>query len=311
METAARIMPGELSNVGDLKRPGKDTKIVSGFPAQEKPLIVKLLRDPRSGGTFVQMGYYGYNVGPDPKKHSRSRPSLQSMKKLAADPEKEAFWAIHNQIKELKKTHNENHPDVVALEAKKKLFSARDCGWFYFIEPNSDVIKAIKFPPDAINMLFGKEATKYRPAYVSVLDTLAKQGRSPYDLNNETGWLKLYKTGEGLATRYFVGLDAQQTEVVDANGDVSTKTAANKYAIHSRLLTEGAELSEYPNPIEFEARSAFTLDETITYVDSNGTKIPERFYPGNSTSSDDSPREVSDEVYNNQGALASLDDIPF
>lgn len=311
--TSAKILPGQVATPTEIKRPGKDTKILSSVPGQEKPLICKLLSDPRSGSAYVAMGYYGYQVGPDPKKHSRKRPSLASLKKLAADPEKEEFWAIHNKIKELKKTHNEKHPAVVALDTQKKLFSAQECGWFFFVEPNSDTIKCVKLPPDAINQLFGKEASAYKPAYVSILDTAAKKGQSPYDLTKETGWLKMYKTGEGLGTRYHITLDTAEVERKDAaTGEMFTTPMARSHTIHTRLVTEGVDLSEYPNPLEFEARNAFTVDETNAFIASVGTAIPERFFPNNN-----GPREVEDgdegisPATHEPAALASLDDIPF
>lgn len=310
METATKILPGQLSGTAAPAKPGKDSKILSNLPGQDKPLICKFISDPRSGSAYVQMSYYAYTVGPDPKKHSRQRPSLLSLKKLAADPEKEEFWSLHNEIKELKKTHNEKHPAVVALEDLKKLFNARECGWFYFVEPNSDVIKCIKLGPDVINQLFGKEATKYKPAYVSILETAAKQGKSPYDLMKNTGWLKMYKTGEGLSTRYHVAIETAQVEETDANGETFTKTSTVSHPVHNRLTTEGVDLTEFPNPLEFEARNAFTVDETLNFIKSRGTVIPERFMPQAGGES----REVNEEDVGSQSApvaLASLDDIPF
>lgn len=312
MKTTTKILPNQLSNASAPSKPGKDSKILSNLPGQDKPLICKLLTDPRSGNGYVQMAYYNYSVGPDPKKHSRSRPSLLSLKKLAADPEKEEFWRIHNEIKELKKTHNENHPAVVALENMKKLYSARECGWFYFVEPNSDVIKCIKLGPDVINQLFGKEATKYKPAYTSLIETAAKNGKNPYDLFKNTGWLKMYKTGEGLSTRYHVSIESTQVEAVDENGETYTKTTTVSHPVHPRLTTEGVDLEEFPNPVEFEARNAFTVDETINFIKSKGTVIPERFLP--QVGSDAREVNEGDAESSDQSAhvaLASLDDIPF
>lgn len=312
MESTAKVFPGQISDFNNLKKPGKDGKFLFSLPEVDKPLICKLLRDPRSGNPYVPMAYYSYMVGPDPEKHSRSRPSLLSLKKLAADPEKEEFWRIRSEIKELKKTHNAEHPQVKALEAKAKIYSARECGWLYYIEPNSDVIKSVKVGPDVINQLFGKEATTYKPAVVSVLDTLAKQGRSPYDLNNESGWLSLSKSGKGLATRYHVSLATYQGEMKDQEtGEVVLVPKPIKATIHSRILTEGVELSEFPDPIKLEERGAFTLEETATFISSSGTSIPARFLPNGNNN--DGPREVNEDYTPSHStpALASLDDIPF
>ena len=88
-------------------------------------------------------------------------------------------------------------------------------------------IKALAVGPAVFNRIFGKDAKDNRPAIPSLFKEMSAKGLNPFlDKDpevNKIGWVKLYKTGEGMATEYhIVPCSTSESKIVD--GEELTKT---------------------------------------------------------------------------------------
>lgn len=293
-----------------------DKRLVLGVPA-DKELIVKFIADPRSPGSdrraYVPLKYYNFKVGSSDKDF-RSRPSLQSLGVVDKDPETEIKWELVKMMSALTKSgESKESQKYKNIAAKKKLFEPDELGWIYYIEPNSNVIKALKLKAALINQLFGKEANgdKY-PAVPSLVKNMATKGMSPFDLSKEFGWVKIYKTGKEMATRYFAEALKEVTTVL-VDGMPEEKTTYPRLPIHEDFKTGMVALDSFPDPIEFEKTQAFSVDETVEFINSDGVVFPERYAAKRKRNNDaETPVDLSS-VANQypQSSPSSLDDIPF
>lgn len=290
----------------------------------ENPIIFKIVKNPHSGGkAYEQFEYFTHMEGPD-QKDTRSHVSLASVSDQKS-PEKERFFELCEQLKAMRESGLEGSKEYDIIFNKRKKFYTKERSYILIVEPNSPKIKALHIGKAAHNAIFGKPATKNRPAVVGVSEGMRKKGLSPMLLadqeKNKKGWLKLYKTGEGLSTEYHVEVvSTREKRVIDGEEvDVTKITELDVHKDITTLLTGEKELNlkEIPNPREFEKSRAWTYEESVKFVQEEGsiTGVPARILnkkkfsdtPANTEFKEAStPSLVSEDV----NAL-SMDDIPF
>lgn len=299
---------------------GGASTLILKIPGPENPLIVKLLPEPIKGRAYLPVNYYKYSVGPNPQTDSRSRPSRQSLGLGGKDLEDEVKWEGIMKMSAMKKANPvgyKENPVFKATQVITKLFEAKEGGWAFVVEPESSTIKALKLNKMMINSLFGRKGEGQVKAVASVVDGLHKKGKSPYKMDHQDCWLKIYKTGEGLATEYFV-----EHHTIDAVKEIDGETVNYKKAItlkvNDKFLSGKLEVSDYPEPLKFDEKQVFTAEETKEFIETQGNIFPERFGKSGGSrnreeKSDDASTTVSnDDVFAglSNGAV-DLDSIPF
>jgi len=279
-----------------------NSNFIFQIPGPDKPLIVKFLGDPRTRSRFVAMRYYPHSLGPLPT-DKRSHPSLRALGVLKDDPEFNVYQSC------LKRAKEETDTDIQkALRAKAELFKPKEGGWIHVIEPNSSEIKCLKIGKDVINQLFGRKAYGDKvPEIKSLLASWASEGYDVYNIENNEGWVKIYKTGEGMSTRYVLELDQiEEMRVDEKTGKKFKMTVVCSHEVHEKIRTSDVSLEDFPDPIALETKNAFTEEETIKFVESEGTLVPERFFKkkssGSASTSNEEVQQTSD---------VNLDEIPF
>lgn len=264
----------------NLETPGKDSRFVLKIPGPEKPLICKILPDPRYGNGkswYRPHRQFPFMIGPNPDTDTRQKTCMSFFG--GSSPENDAYWEYKKKFAELKKLGKGNSIEATKLEALTKKFNPKDGGWLLIIEPESSVVKAVRVGISVLQFLTGKEATDTKPAIPSLIKKMAADGVSPFDVRQskpKRGWIKIYKTGTGLATRYFV--EPVEVDVpFEQNG---RKLMAKDYAelnVHEKILGNQLTMADLPDVLDFEKKFAWTPDECQTFVNSLGTEVPERF----------------------------------
>jgi hypothetical protein len=297
------------------------SSLILKIPGPDSPLIVKLLPEPTKGRAYLPVNYYKYAVGPNAQTDSRSRPSRQSLGLDEKDQEDKVKWEGIMAMSAMKKanpTTYKNDPKFKAIQTLTKLFEAKEAGWAFVIEPEATTIKALKLNKSMINSLFGRKGEGQIKAIPSVVENLHKKGKSPYKIDHQDCWLKIWKTGEGLATEYFIEHHAEvATKVIEGETIEYKKPITLK--VNEKFLSGQLDAADYPDPIKFDLKQVFTPEETAEFIETQGNVFPERF--GKSSGgknrdeqSDESRTTVSDNgsdsVFNGHSQM-SLDDIPF
>ena len=290
----------------NITKPGKDTRFITAFPdGYENAKIVKFLHDPRKRQSYVPVTSFKHQIGPDPQKDIRMHPSLRSLGLAEHDPEADFYWDNYEKLKELRNLGKGESEEAKKLNFLGKQFAPNDRGWFFFIEPDSETVQVIRAPKAILNRIFGKKATKYRPEVPSLLKEMSHKGLSPYDLKSSEGWVKLWKTGKGIATEYHMEMyTLEEQREIDGQKAIITKNfkaMPGKKIINNELM-----MSDFPNPLKFEERNAFTLEEAIQFANSGGTIVPERF-----TKRTDETDEPGPDGEESSTPVVSVDDIPL
>lgn len=302
--------PFAISNAAEEGSSGGDTRFITKIPGPQQPLIVKFMPTPDQKA-FVPMNYYQYRVGPQ-EKDVRLRPSLTSLGVVEEDPENNKKWEYIKQMSEMKKNGvSKDSAKYKAVFEAKKLYEPKKQGWAYVIEPGSNQVKCLKLNTAMINILFGREGDGQKIKTIpSLLEMLKKRGKSPYDRSQEDCWLKIWKTGEGIATEYFIE-PAQTVEVRIIDGAEVEMKKFESFPVAEVFKKNIVDVSSWPNPLKFEEKSAFSLEETIEFINTDGVVFPERFAPKKKSHGGDSndSTPVSSETY--AAASGSMDDIPF
>lgn len=263
-----------------LEAPGNDSRFVLKIPGPDRPLICKILPDPGYGSGkswYRPLKQFSHMVGPNPDTDTRQH-VCQSFFGLSS-PENDAYWEYKKAAADLKKQGKGNSIEYSKLEALTKKFQPKNGGWLLIIEPESPVIKAVRVPVSVLDLLNGKEKTEYKPAIPSLIKQMAADGVSPFDIVQQKpkqGWIKIYKTGEGLATRYFV--EAVTVNLtVEKDGRKFSATDYQELNVHAKILAGELTRADLPDVVNFEKKFAFTPEESATYVKSQGTAVPQRF----------------------------------
>jgi hypothetical protein len=279
-------------------------------------LIFKLLGDPRGKKHYIPMDYYKHMVGPNKDKDVRQRASLRDLGLASSAPENEIFWDCIKKMGALKKEgkNAENSEEFRGLVAKKKLYQASNKGWFYLVTPGSPEITPYLFGKSIIDQLFGGEkydaTTRSNFVIPSLLKKLQQDGHSPYDITKDTCWLKLTKTGSGLGTRYTLEMLTTDGVITHEGRQVKVVEPESK-PVHEKIRNGQVTLDDFPDPIEFEKKFAFTEEETIAFIQSEGTVVPDRLLKKAREDSDMEQYEESEGNAAPQFAAADPDSIAF
>lgn len=266
---------------------GGQRKLVTKIPNQTAPMIIKLLGDMRSKQPYIEIDYYKHTVGPGKEYLHPSRKGVG----LGEDLENKVYWEAWNAQKELKKNPNlnpEQEAELKRVTATLEVFKASRKAWLFFIEPNSPEIKAVRVSGTVIDQLWGRPAKNGRNAIPSLLEHMAKEGTSPFDIftdRKNEGWIKIYKTGEGkFGTEYHVEPAKESVSVKDSEGNTIEGRRYVKYGLHETIVKQAVTVDDFPDVVANEKKYAFTEEETVAFVKSLGRVVPERFLK-----SDDAP----------------------
>jgi len=255
-------------------------------------LIFKLVKFSREK-TYLLMDYFNHQIG-NTAKDTRNHVCLASLGGEES-PEKDKFFEAKKILKELKASGG-SKAEIARYEAIATKFKPTTRAWICIVTPGNPKLQAVRVPRSVVDDIFGLDerfASEFRPARKGALNEMLEQGRSPFDLKSETGWLKLVKTGSGLATRYKVVEHEHETTEVNGNKKVTYSEPA-KNPVNAAVLD--LTLDDIPNVYEFERKFAFTLDEARAFVNSMGSEVPERMLKkaqGSATSSASEPETDS------------------
>lgn len=298
-----------------LEAPGSDSRFIIKIPGPDRPLICKILPDPgyANGKSWYRPHkQFSHLVGPNRDTDTRQH-VCQSFFGLSS-PENDAFWEYKKALGELKKQGKGNSVEAAKLEAlcgEKGIFKPKNGGWLLIIEPESPIIKAVRVPVSVIDLMNGKDKTEYKPAIPSLIKQMAAGGVSPFDIVQQKpkqGWIKLYRTGEKMATRYFVEA-AEVNLTVEKDGRKFSATDYQEFNVHSKILSGELTRADLPDVVVFERKFAFTPEEALAYVKSQGTAVPSRLLKV-SSSKEGRTDETDESSPSGQATVASLADLP-
>lgn len=293
----------------NLETPGRDSRFVLKIPGPDKPLICKVIPDPRNGNGrswYRTLRQFPFMIGPNPDTDTRSKVCMSFFGERS--PENDAYWEYKKKLAELKKLGKGNSLEATKLEAIVKKFQPKEGGWLLIIEPESPLVKAVRVPITVLQQLTGKDATETKPAIPSLIKSMASEGVSPFDVKHskpKIGWIKIYKTGEKLATRYHVE-PVKHDVPITQNGKTYTVKDYTELNVHEKILSGKLMMSDLPDVVDFEKKQAWTLDECEAYVKSVGTEVPERFQK---RAKSEGRIDETDEASAPQ-VIASLDALP-
>lgn len=266
----------ENYNPEDVKNPVKDDGTLK-IGDKSQPTIVKLCADPRRPKeSFFKTKYIRYLVGPDPRKDGRFRLSRKMLQDK--DPVVEAYWECHNKLKELKASNQTDSSEYRKLEQLKKSYAEHDRYHLEVIPLNGNKPKVMTVVGQVKDILFGREAWGDKPAIKSLVDDMKDMKRSPFNLRIETGWLKLYKTGEGIETRYYAEeYKVEQMMKDPETGEEESVSRPFKAKVNPAIFE--LEIDQCPDLSKIDmddAKMVWSYDECEAFVKSQGTVVPER-----------------------------------
>lgn len=239
--------------------PGYRSAVIKGIPGPDSPLIFKIVPQKRANGKSE--GYWAITkhthlVGDrDPKNKKNYRSHLCQKSSGQSDcPECDTYFQILGQMRDLEKEGKKGTPEYLRLETQSKMIAPQQKGWLLVVLPESPEVKALCVGKDVLNKLFGKAATKFKPAIESLINKMAADGNDPYNLRSTTGWIKLFKEGEGRDTVYTVQ-SATVTVQVDMNGKKIPATVPMEMPVHENIFK--TKRSDLPNLGKYEERSVW------------------------------------------------------
>lgn len=246
----------------------KKDAILKKFPGPDSPLICKLVPDLLRGRVdgkffeYFEIQEHGHVGGVNKKgeKMIYSHPCRKSLGEKSC-PECDRYW--HE--KERLKLAGEHSAEGKAIKAVVDLLAPRRKVWVYFVTPESDQVKAVKMSKDLMNQLWGAPANKYKGEIASLIAGMKTKGMSPYDLKNPIGWMKIYKTGEGLGTRYFAEV-AKKEEVIMENGRPAGTVNRFVSSPVSEYLMTSFDVKSLVDFRKIESERAFTPDESADFA---------------------------------------------
>lgn len=285
-----------------MKETGFKSQIVKKYPESEKDaLVVKFLlnnnpnRKPMSATECEPMKWWPCRMNPDDPKSTQYRPDREFLG-LGRSPEADHFDAImqdlieaRSKVKALKSVNGKASEIkkaealVKVAEAKKDMYKPRYGGYIFFTEPNSDTIKALKFSTALKNRIWGRKGNDYIKPVASIVDELSKKGRACFvngeDAElNKTGWVKIWKTGVGLATEYHIEEDNILVKEKTASGKDIEYLDPKEHDIGKKIKAyiAGEPIPEnaVPDVFEQEEKNAWSEEESESYLETG--VIPER-----------------------------------
>lgn len=263
-------------NPDEVKAPVRESGNVKIGP-ENAPLICKLVVDPRRPNeAYRKVLYHRYMVGPNPKMDGRFMLSPKVLQ--GKDPIADAYWLAANKAKELKLAGKEDTPEYRRLDQQKKVFGNHERYHLLVIPLNETLPKVLTTVGMVVDGLFGKEAWGDKPATKGLVNKMKDLKRNPFNLRNKTGWLKIWKTGEGIETRYHVEEYVVETTMKDqeTGEDVAVKRPFAAEVSPNIFDLEVEQVPDLSKQDLDNTKMLWTFDECQAYVDSYGSTIPER-----------------------------------
>ena len=290
-------------------KPGLSNDITTKIPVgKENAILAKFVRDPRSKKSFIAINSYKHMVG-DSDKDTRYHPCRKSLGE-ACSPELDRREELIAELGAIKKEALANGANPKEgkwretqqwAQVKEELDQLKEKkgGHILYVEPNSDKVKSLKVGAQVLNRLFGRKGNEYIPEVKSLLDEMQKEGKSPFispdPQMNTTGWVKIWKVGEKLSTEYFLEPATIET-VEEINGRKAKVTVDQEFSLHPKILSSDLTLDDIPDPIDYEKRFMWTLEESQEFVASKGLKVPERFLKANGGDDQESLQKAQPET---------------
>jgi len=293
------------------------------FPTADKPLIVKLIKDLATGKETAEFHYYKHMVG-ESQKETRYHISRESLD-LGRSPEADYYAELKQEIDHLKKSGTDrDDPQLTALFKRQKEFRRKVAGYLFYVEPNSPEIKALKCPQSVFNRLFGRESYGDVAAVPSLSMEMAKKGLYPYlDRNpevNKTGWIKIWKDGEGLGTRYHLEAVSVEENIKLPDGSSATVVKSPSFQVSDAItaMIKGEsplDWTVFPNVRDFEKTQVWTEEESEELIRHEGglAGTPDRVLKKNASygAGDDAKTSGDSFASLNQGTKIVADnDVP-
>lgn len=277
-EDAANSTPDEGGSNGNIV-----LKIPEG---KEKALLVKLLKDPRTGKSYIPIRYWRHRIGSG-NENIRNHPCRKSLgEKVSPELDRKdvlikTLAAIKNEAIKSGDDDNAYRQNPAFVEAKNELEELKDKngGYLLFVEPGSDQVKALKVGAMVLNRLNGREGWGNVKSVPSLLKEMQDKGKSPYLSSdqemNKVGWVRLWKTGEKLATEYHMEV-AQTSTIKEIEGEKAEMLIDEKHSVHKKIANSDLTLDDIPDPIKYERTFMWDLKESEEFVESKTLKVPER-----------------------------------
>jgi hypothetical protein len=315
MSTAKKSYIGTPSSTP--VNPGRNVQIVTKVPGADKPIVAKFLYVPSEyygdgNSSYWPANYFTHLIGPNPQTDSRKH-VCQKLLGSKNSPEYDAYAKYSNAYYGLERAGEGNTAEALRLKSLMKSLKPSKGGYLFFVEPNDPTIKALKMSADLVNKLIGRKGNEKIKTIVGVIDRMHKDGLRPYDVTSNSGWVKIFKTGEKLSTEYHMEPYTVVVEEETKTGKKIKTHVDGEASVHPKVYdpsTDSSEiqLSDFPNPAEFERKFSFTYDEAVSFVESAATAVPSRFLKNTS----DVSNEVEEsEAHSNGVGSTDLDEIPF
>jgi hypothetical protein len=237
-------------------------------------IIFKLVKFSKEK-TYIQMDYFKHKIG-DSDKDTRDHVCQISIGNSSISPEKDMYFAARAKLKELKEARASEEA-IRKQEVIVNKFKPITRAWLLIVTPNNPKLTAIRVPKSVVDEIFGVEekySSEYRPARKGILNEMLEDGRSPFDIKSNIGWLELTKTGTGINTRYHVKEMMNSVTKVEDKRKI-TYTEPGKAEVNPTILTLNT--SDIPNIYDFERKFAFTFEEAKAFAASLGAEVPKRF----------------------------------
>jgi hypothetical protein len=271
-------------------------QFLTKVPGPDSPLIIKLVPDYLGGRVNGKYSMYWKVIEhqhivkfeANGKPVMYTHPCQKSLGKTKC-AECDKFWDLF----EIAKSIDEKSQEGKKMKILKDLLNPKEKGWINFVTPGSDVVKAMKLTPMLINILFGKEKTKTKEAIPSLIEDMKKKGMSPFDLNNDIGWLKIWKTGETWQdTKYHAEIAKKTSPKFDAQGRNVGEDVAFVSEKVSEFLIKSFDIKDLPTFRAVALKSAFTPEESIAFA-ANPLLTPQRIL-GESNSDAERNADIAD-----------------
>lgn len=232
-------------------------------------IVVKLLPDLKSadGGKpplFFTSYLYQHQAGPSPL-DTRSHPSLRPI--FGEDPEFVAFKELNAEVtvyvkaSGLKGDDLKDDPTFKKLKKRADMLRPRVTYLMNAYERGGNKVKALRVSESLKGILFGKDAKEDAPAIVGVIPQMIQEYEmNPFDNQSDGGWIRIWKTGAGLETRYFA--EPYQVMVKNAKGKPTRQASDEPTPAAIRNLKE----EDVPDLKEFHSQYHWTLEEAQAYV---------------------------------------------
>ena len=262
----------DLASYNDIegKAAGTERQDTVQVGTLDNPLIVKLAFDPRWGNraTFLETAYHTYfsQYSNDPKSKRR----LLCRKNFGDKcPICDAYFAMWRANSDAIKAGKAANP---AFKEPMELYKGSNRAWIIVVQPNSDSVRAMNIPFSLQRILFG--GMDKGTAVKGLVTEMREKARSPFDLKNTKGWIKMWKTGEGLGTTYFA-TEASESVIENLEGEEVERRRYFSASVGQKIFS--LTLADIPVALDLEHDNAkWTQAEVARYIETDGAERPAR-----------------------------------